>query len=135
MLSKNLRCLLLAIIVVGLAGCSGGSGIALGTVAGTITKDGQPVSDATITFFPETGRPSSATSDLDGRYSLRFTASENGAIVGKHSVQISYGGPGMPAAPGEPTRGRAKRSLPFEEVTWPEKVTVEKSANTIDFDL
>lgn len=135
MLSQNLRCLLLAVLLISLVGCSGGSGIALGTVTGTLTKDGVPVSDATITFYPETGRPSSATSDIDGHYSLRFTASEDGAIVGKHKVHISYGGPGMPSAPGEPTRGRAKRSLPFEELTWPEQVTVENSSNTFDFDL
>lgn len=135
MFGKNLRYVVLAVVLIGLAGCSGGSGVALGTVTGTVSKDGEPVSGATITFYPEVGRPSSATSDHEGHYSLRFTAREDGAIVGKHSVQISYGGPGMPSAPGEPSRGKAKRTLPFEEVSWPETVTVEGTANTIDFEL
>lgn len=135
MLSVNLRYLLLAVLLVGVVGCSGRSGVALGTVTGTVTKDGVPVSGAAITFYPEAGRPSSATSDGDGHYSLRFTANENGAIVGKHSVQISYGGSGMPSAPGAPAMGRAKRTLSAEEITWPEQVTVEDTSNTIDFDL
>jgi len=135
MLSIKLRYLLPAVLLVGMVGCSGGSGISLATVTGTITKDGAPVSGAAITFYPESGRPSSATSDRNGYYSLRFTASEDGAIVGKHRVQITYGGSGMPAPPGAPSRGIGKRMLPAEELMWPETVTVENSANTIDFDL
>ena len=76
-----------------LCGCGGGSpGDApdLGQVKGVVTLDGKPVAGATINFTPEGGGASStAVTDEQGNYELRYIRDEMGAKVGKHRVMIS----------------------------------------------
>lgn len=78
-------------VVVTLAACGGGSDGApdLGQVTGTITMDGAPLTDASVTFMPEGVRASSAMTDSAGKYELIYIRDEKGAAIGKHKVVIS----------------------------------------------
>jgi hypothetical protein len=53
-----------------------------------VTLDGQPVDGATVSFFPEQGRSSSAATDAQGRYDLVYVGSVRGATIGSHRVSI-----------------------------------------------
>ena len=71
-----------------LAGCGRGSN--LRKVNGTVTLDGKPLPDAVVSFRPvEGGRQSSGRTDANGRYELRYSAKELGAVVGKHKVTLT----------------------------------------------
>lgn len=61
----------------------------LGRVAGVVALDGQPVEGASVSFFPAQGRPSSASTDAQGRYDLFFVNKVRGAAVGDHRVSIN----------------------------------------------
>ena len=80
-----------------LAGC-GGSSEDLAPVQGTVTLDGQPLADALVEFELEPGdnvyqRTSGSSSrgktDANGRYTLKYTHEQEGALVGKHVVRIT----------------------------------------------
>lgn len=77
---------LLALLV--LAGCQRGS--ELGTVHGKVTQNGTPVPYAYVKFQPlkPRGTYGSAYTDAAGVYSLQFSKSRHGALVGQHSVSI-----------------------------------------------
>jgi len=80
--------LLVAIGLVGIAGCNqGGPQIAL--VEGRVFLDGRPLSGATVSFEPKTGRRSVARTDKNGQFKLRYSSTTDGAIVGEHLVRIS----------------------------------------------
>ena len=71
-----------------LAGCSGSGKI--GKVTGKVTLDGQPLPNATVDFVPVAGgRPSTAVTDENGEYELKYTVKEDGAEVGEHRVRVS----------------------------------------------
>ena len=57
-------------------------------VVGTVTLDGKPLEGASITFAPQSGRSSSGVTDSSGRYSLNYTGSIPGAMLGSHRVMI-----------------------------------------------
>jgi hypothetical protein len=83
--------LLAAVQLVGLSGCSGqGDRPPLGRVSGTVTLGGQPLTDAEVTFAPESGRPSAGRTDSSGRYELSYVMRTKGAKVGKHRVFIGW---------------------------------------------
>ena len=80
-----------------LAGC-GGSGENLAPVQGTVTLDDKPLADAMVEFeldpgdnvYQKTsGSISRGKTDANGRYTLKFTYKEEGALVGKHIVRIT----------------------------------------------
>lgn len=111
-------------------GCSS-SGPELGTVSGTVTLDGQPLPDATVTFMPETGRSSSGRTDPEGKYELNYTFDRAGAVVGKHIVRITTAGKSGAESPDPsdeklPARYHANTEL---------KAAVERGHNEVDFDL
>lgn len=61
----------------------------LGLISGKVTFNGQALSGVIVTFQPvESGRPSSGTTDADGRYTLEFTEVAKGAMVGRHDVSF-----------------------------------------------
>lgn len=73
-----------------LVGCSGGDKPA--PVKGTVTFEGKPVANATVTFTPAgEGKLSVGTTTADGSYELYQAGPERlpGAKVGSHSVSIS----------------------------------------------
>ena len=72
-----------------LPGC-GSDGPPLGSVSGTVTLDGEPVPNAFVVFTPEgAGRPSQTKTDASGEFTLSFTGSEGGALIGTHQVTVS----------------------------------------------
>ena len=73
-------------------GCGGTFNAA--PVSGTITLNGQPLKDATVTFTPQGGGnespASSGRTDSSGNYSLTMISDNStGALIGKHSVRVS----------------------------------------------
>lgn len=72
-------------------GCSSGPNDTpnVGEVTGTVTFEGDPLAGATVTFDPDEGRQSTATTDEQGRYVLRYSEKLKGAKIGKHTVKIS----------------------------------------------
>ncbi len=77
------------------AGCGGDDGPLLGTVAGRITLDDQPLANAVVKFQPvdTEGTYSAGRTDEDGYYHLRYTRDRNGAMVGAHRVSVSTAAP------------------------------------------
>lgn len=65
----------------------------LADVSGVVTFHGLPYS-ADVLFEPlddkqqRTGRPSSASTDAQGRFTLNFTPEAKGALVGPHRVTV-----------------------------------------------
>lgn len=116
-----------------LCGCGGPDGPELAHVEGHVFLDGQPLPDASIIFTPENGSPSYGVTNGEGYYSLGYSASSEGAMVGKHSVRISTyrfpdededGNP-SPAAPERvPIEYNQQSTLTAE---------VKPGSNTIDF--
>ena len=132
------------------AGC-GPSYPACYEVRGKVTFDGQPVTQGTITFYPDEGRSAMGKIQPDGSYTLTTFNAEDGALPGNHSVTIKATSVSGPAAPAsfEEELARANVPAPTGErtVTWlvPQRfsqressglsATVQKKSNTIDFDL
>ena len=76
------------------AGCGAG-GPTLFDVSGTVTYKGQPVQDLQVFFVPEVGRPSTAITDAQGHFALKYTSDQKGALAGKHRVYVEYVPPTM----------------------------------------
>jgi hypothetical protein len=105
-------------------GCGGGQD--LGTVEGTITKNGQPQEGIWVRFSPsEGGRPGNGRTDKNGHYEIRYTAARNGANIGTNKVVIGKGGE---------LDDRGNLLNPPEELMRDE-VQVTNGANTFDFQL
>ena len=77
--------LTLALVV----GCD--SGPPLGEVSGTITLEGEPIEQATITFSHSNGRSAFARTDANGFYELTFSDGRNGALLGENVIAIETG--------------------------------------------
>lgn len=73
--------------VLGLTGCQKSDRPALHPVTGTITYDGKPLADATVTFLPENGKLATGFTDASGNYTL-FTQGEPGATEGMFRISI-----------------------------------------------
>ena len=119
------------------SGC-GGSGN-LGQVEGVLTIDDKPIGQATIAFYPTTGRSSIGFTDDNGHYTLQYTNTETGAVIGDHKVTISTEteGPDQYSEPGSVAPAR-KESMPrkyLSNKTTDLTATVERGENTIDFKL
>ncbi|QDU62955.1 hypothetical protein Pan216_38290 [Planctomycetes bacterium Pan216] len=76
-------------LLLGGVGCGAKSDVKLGQVHGKVTLDGMPLSGALVSFYPEKGRPSTATSDAEGFYELQYTPKQPGALLGPHTVRIT----------------------------------------------
>ena len=130
-----LICGLCTVFVV--SGCGGPPpGPDLGTVTGTVTLDGKPLADASITFTPANGRPSVGTTDASGKYTLSYTIQKPGAMLGKHKVTITTQKPASGGEGDEPAvRGR-EELLPAKYHAESELTAdVQAGPNTIDFAL
>jgi glycine/D-amino acid oxidase-like deaminating enzyme len=76
------------------AGCGGAS---VAPVSGRVTLDGKPLANAAVHFQPKAtennlnpGPGSDAMTDDNGNFTLKVvTTGQEGAIVGKHRVEIS----------------------------------------------
>lgn len=73
--------------VLAMMGC-GQQGPPLAIVTGKVTLDGNPVSNAIVTFAPVNGgMASTGVTEADGTYRLRCNLGE-GALIGQHRVSI-----------------------------------------------
>jgi hypothetical protein len=105
-------------------GC-GGSEVELGRVYGTVRMDGKPVPRAQVTFIPDgPGRSASGLANEQGEYEMEYSPTDEGALVGPVSVQIST------LTIDHPETIPAKYNVRTEL-----KRTVESGSNQIDFDL
>ena len=88
--SRQFRKALAISVCATLVGC--GSGLQLGTVAGHVTKGGQPQANLWVKFSPKAGgRPSHARTNTNGEFEIHYMDKE-GALVGTHEVVIGSGG-------------------------------------------
>ena len=72
-------------------GCDGPS-LSVLPVTGTVTLDGQPVENASVTFIPTTKLPAGGVTDAAGKFTLKTIEGPyelNGAIPGKYKVVIT----------------------------------------------
>jgi hypothetical protein len=123
------------------SGC-GSSDEGLGSVSGTVTLDGQPVSGAVIIFHPKAdkGSPSYGGTDENGRYTLSFTKDRAGAMLGDHEVELE---PSKLSKSELADLKAAGQPEPPPPIILPKKykspggltATVVKGSNTIDFPL
>ncbi len=130
------RCFAL-LLVVAVAGCGGGGGSDqpdLGTVSGVVKLDGEPLANANVEFQPEEGRPSTATTNDDGEYELKYTFETKGAKIGTHKVMIWTFQEGD-SDDGTPTvLVEEKVPVVYNRDTTLEE-TVEAGSQEIDFEL
>lgn len=122
----------LAFIALAISGCGRTTGPQLGQVEGVITIDGQPAGQAMIEFQPEQKNcsPSYGFADAAGRYKLQFTGSRKGAILGTHTVRITFDDDPSPDQPPPPISIPAKYNKRSEL-----KAEVSQGSNRHNFDL
>jgi hypothetical protein len=106
-----MRALILLPLMGLLAGC-GGESYQLAPVSGRVTLNKKPLAGAAVTFQPVAGEGgaspgpgSGGFTDADGRYTLKLIGKEtNGAVIGKHKVQITLVPPKEDPADDRPKR-------------------------------
>jgi len=110
--------------LVGLAGCSNERS-GLGSVSGTVTNDGQPISGVSVKFRPEEGTPSYGTTDKSGKYRVGYVGTSMGAEIGTHHVILVY------------TEGADTSQAKIPDVASEQGIKREVQAgdNQFDFDL
>jgi hypothetical protein len=127
------------VVAVGLlagAGCGGADGIPkVYPVSGVVTRNGTPLADANVEFMPEKGRPSSATTDQDGKFVLEYQAKVPGALPGTHQVVIEERFQG--ASADGPAAPRTPAAIPREPQTYrlPQPLHVEENDNSFTIDV
>jgi hypothetical protein len=72
-----------------LTGCKGSN---LVNAKGRLTYKGQPVPSTYVTFWPEKEglRPSTGLTDDGGNFTLRSSRTDDGVLLGKHTVSFRY---------------------------------------------
>jgi hypothetical protein len=124
----------LPFLLICLAGCS--DNLHVRPVEGTVRLDGQPLAGAEVIFRPENGRPSLGVTDAQGRYILRYSADQLGALVGKHKVSISTSGEAAETGAEDAPAAQKVEKLPARYNSQSTlEVTVDASGAEIDFDL
>ena len=105
----------------------------LGLVQGSVTMGGKPLSGAMVTFSPEKGRPSAATTDSSGKYELTYVGDTKGAKLGPHKVSITT----VQEDSGEEGAAtEAKEPIPAKyNVATTLTAEVKDGPNTFDFKL
>jgi len=85
-------CVMLAMALL-LSGCGGNTMKGLVNVEGTVTLDGNPLPEGTVTFMPvdvsNGGSPSSGKIDSNGSYELQFSKSNTGIKPGTYVVTVN----------------------------------------------
>lgn len=102
-----LRHALWALVVVGLVGCK--PQVKLVPATGTFTIGGKPAGNITLQFMPDTmqgnaGPTSYATTDAEGKFTLRTYDNRDGAVPGAHVVTLVDLDEERPAQGSAPTR-------------------------------
>jgi hypothetical protein len=123
-------------------GC-GGADFPTAGVEGTLKYNGEPVKGGQLTFVPvPTGTPAEgektpkggvAIVQEDGRFSVSTYGTDDGAVVGKHTVSYSPPAP-PPSDTGSHDEQTPKSPYAGLVLKTPE-VTVEDSGNTFELEL
>jgi len=106
-------------------------------VSGTVTLDGQPLANATMSFLPDDDQlePAFARTDQKGNYALQQTEAVAGAMPGRYTVRITTYEPAVteidPQVAGIPERVPTKYNIKTELAADVEQV----ENNVIDFPL
>ena len=80
---------LTAVSLLAVIGCGGGTDIpAVYPVTGVILRDGVPLADVNVDFLPDNGRPSSGSTDKDGKFVLEYLKGTRGALKGSHKIRV-----------------------------------------------
>ncbi len=120
-------------------GCAGSDGPPLGEVSGVVTLDGKPASFASLTFIPVVpGRQSTAVANENGEYTLDYSQTKTGAIVGEHGVIIATGvqTPTDGEFVDDPRKLKPGVKIPakYSDKSL-NQVSVKKGSNTLNFEL
>lgn len=95
------------IVLSALAGCSSDQ-LETAEVHGTVTLDGNPLTNAQVLFSPARGRGARGSLGSDGTFTLTTYSKGDGAIVGLHQVSI------LPVTPLNATTAEAESSSQIE---------------------
>ncbi|MEW4563322.1 carboxypeptidase-like regulatory domain-containing protein [Bremerella sp. JC770] len=136
----------LSVMLLSLIGCAGPSDQPdLGQVRGTVTLDGEPLSNVVVVFQPDVGRPASGRTDADGKYELTYIRSTRGTKIGHNRVEIAPSeeedaageDAGEVDTPMSRRRKRARKpKVPYRYNTRSElEADVKPGDNTFDFEL
>lgn len=114
-----------ALATLAVIGCGSGDAESLGRVSGMVTLDGSPKPGIIVNFAPiDGGRPSGGQTDETGKFELIYSPRSAGAIVGKHTVQIS--------ADGELAKQLSNSDSPL---ILKKELTVESGNNSFELEL
>ncbi|GAA4423955.1 hypothetical protein [Bremerella cremea] len=122
---------------ISLVGCGPSGAFDTAPVHGTVTFDGQPVTEGTIDFTPiaggdsqMTGKPAAARINEDGTFSAGTYGDSDGVVPGKKRVRYSAPLP-------EDTRENANKApSPFTGLQIePSEIDVQAGDNKIEFFL
>lgn len=130
------------ILVGALAGCGNqrvSNGLQTVPVSGLVTRAGQPVPDAVVTFQPVQGSHFAiGRTDAAGRYSLSTVQPDDGALPGEYHVQIvKYEEPKTPVDEGStpPLKNLLPAKYSKPQTSGLAAAVVGTGANTFDFNL
>jgi len=57
-------------------------------VKGTVTFQGSPLAEADVAFTPKGGRPATGRTDTAGQFTLTTFKTNDGAMIGEHTVTV-----------------------------------------------
>jgi len=77
----------LALALLLIIGCGRGTPLTM-PVKGTVTFQGSPLAEADVAFTPKGGRPASGRTDAAGRFTLTTFRTNDGAMIGEHTVTV-----------------------------------------------
>ncbi len=128
-------------LVLTFVGCGGGGDqLPTAQVSGKVTFDGKPVTGGTLTFLPQAsagnptpGKPASGTIQSDGTYELGTYDTDDGAVIGRHT--ISFSAPAPESSSNDGGHGEASASMYERLKPMKTEVEVESGSNTIDIEL
>ena len=136
---KSAWFLMLCTLCLPLVGCGGAPTDQpdLGTVTGTVTMNGQPLTNVMVVFSPENGRSSMGVTDAEGNYELEYVGDTKGAKIGQHKVSITTAQTdSSEESGGEESEAPAKETIPpmyNSQTTLTEEV--KPGENIINFTL
>ncbi len=113
--------LLSAAVSVVVGGCNRGP--AMAPVSGKVTYKGQPLKHGNVLFQPSVGPPAKGEIGPDGSYTLSTYKKNDGAVLGKHRVQVICVDP------------RAKPANPDEETPSAKSLIPEKYSNYVTSEI
>mgnify|MGYP001245889079 FL=1 len=95
--ARTLAAAVCSVALIAIAGCD--SGPPTGDVTGTVTMDGKPLTNAIVSFVPQSGGQTAiGKTDSAGKYEL-YRRGERGALLGTHTVVITTVQEPVAAAP------------------------------------